>query len=179
MILGLCSCNFCLLVVSRNCFVEIHWHRLAVCFVQISHGPLYVMKVTGTCIQPGLQFSTTSHNFGVCFVARPDLPVETTVLKLTNTDCKDIRSGLSESDVLRSVVWCTVVCDQMCCEVWSDVLVLWCVTRCTVRCDPMYCDVWLDILWFVMRCTVVCDQMCCLVWSDLLWGVIRFTVMCD
>jgi len=60
--------------------------------VQISHGPTYTMKVTGTCVQPGLQFSTTSHDFGACFVARPDLPVQSVVLKLTNGDVKDIRS---------------------------------------------------------------------------------------
>jgi len=59
--------------------------------VQISHGPVYTMKVTGTCVQPGLQFSTTSHDFGACFVARPDLPVQSTILKLTNADVKDIR----------------------------------------------------------------------------------------
>jgi len=64
------------------------------CNVQISHGPTYTMKVTGTCVQPGLQFSTTSHDFGVCFVARLDLPVQSVVLKLTNVDIKDIRYNL-------------------------------------------------------------------------------------
>ena len=42
-------------------------------------------------VQPGLEFSTTSHNFGVCFLSQPDMPVPSMLLTLTNTDNKDIR----------------------------------------------------------------------------------------
>jgi len=62
-----------------------------VCLTQISHGPVYTTAVTGQCVQPGLQFSALSHNFGVCFVTLPDMPVQSMVLKLTNTDHKDMR----------------------------------------------------------------------------------------
>jgi len=60
--------------------------------VKISHGPKYAIKLVGTCVQPGLQFSTVSHDFGVCFVARTGMTVQSTILKLTNTEHKDIRS---------------------------------------------------------------------------------------
>ena len=59
--------------------------------MQISQGPTYAVKVTGMSVQPGLQFSTTSHNFGVCFLSQPDMPVPSMLLTLTNTDNKDIR----------------------------------------------------------------------------------------
>ena len=59
--------------------------------MQISQGPTYAVKVTGMSVQPGLQFSTTSHNFGVCFLSQPDMPVPSLLLTLTNTDVKDIR----------------------------------------------------------------------------------------
>jgi hydrocephalus-inducing protein len=59
-------------------------------FLKISHGPRYSMRITGSGVLPGLQFSTKSHNFGPCFIYRPDMPVQSTILKLTNNDTKAI-----------------------------------------------------------------------------------------
>ena len=59
--------------------------------LRVVHGPTYVIQVTGVGVLPGLHFSFTQFNFGSCFLHRGGMPPPTTVLKLTNTDKKDIR----------------------------------------------------------------------------------------
>ena len=59
--------------------------------LRVVHGPTYVIQVTGVGVLPGLHFSFTQFNFGSCFLHRGGMPPPTTVLKLTNTDKRDIR----------------------------------------------------------------------------------------
>ena len=56
----------------------------------VSNGPTYLIQVLGTGVLPGLHFSFKQHDFGPAFVHRGMPPLKT-VLKLTNTDKKEIR----------------------------------------------------------------------------------------
>ncbi len=46
----------------------------------------------GEGVTPGLRFSFSKHEFGACFIHRAGIPAPTAVLRLTNTDSRDIRS---------------------------------------------------------------------------------------
>lgn len=58
--------------------------------LKISHGPEYLINVTGSGVLPGVHFSFLSHNFGPCFIYRAGMPQKTAVLRLTNRESKDI-----------------------------------------------------------------------------------------
>ena len=62
---------------------------------QISNGPTYKIKLSGSGIAPGLHFSFLSHNFGPSFIYHAGLPYKSKKLMLTNRDKKEIRySGI-------------------------------------------------------------------------------------
>ena len=60
------------------------------CF-QITNGPTFTINLTGTGIQPGLNFSFVRHDFGPCFLYRAGMPLKRTTLIIKNEDTKDIR----------------------------------------------------------------------------------------
>jgi len=57
---------------------------------QITHGPVFVIRLAGEIAVPALQMSFTQYDFGHCFVYQAGMSVKTVQLKLTNADNKDL-----------------------------------------------------------------------------------------
>ncbi len=81
-----------LVLVLYCCIINNKPYHISI--LQISNGPTYVLQVSGYGILPGLHFSQSSVNFGPCFIHRAGMPLQTSVVKLTNTDRKEIRYGI-------------------------------------------------------------------------------------
>lgn len=68
--------------------------------LQITNGPTFTINLTGTGVQPGLNFSFVRHDFGPCFLYRAGMPLKRTTLIIKNEDTKDIRL-----DVINRLTW--------------------------------------------------------------------------
>ena len=82
---------------------------------QITHGPVYVMRLSGQIAIPALQMSFSTYDFGHCFVYQAGMSARTAQLKLTNADDKDLMYALSIFTTLRQhhctcghsyLLWC-------------------------------------------------------------------------
>jgi len=58
--------------------------------LQITHGPVYFVRLAGQIAIPALQMSFSTYDFGHCFVYQAGMSVKTAQLKLTNADDKDL-----------------------------------------------------------------------------------------
>lgn len=52
---------------------------------------MFTINLTGTGVQPGLNFSFVRRDFGPCFLYRAGMPLKRTTLIIRNEDTKDIR----------------------------------------------------------------------------------------
>jgi len=58
--------------------------------LQITHGPVYVVRLSGQIAIPALHMSFATFDFGHCFVYKAGMSIKTAQLKLTNADDKDL-----------------------------------------------------------------------------------------
>jgi len=68
--------------------VESMWSPCDV--LQITHGPVYVVRLSGQIAIPALHMSFATYDFGHCFVYKAGMSVKTAQLKLSNADDKDL-----------------------------------------------------------------------------------------
>lgn len=77
----------CTLTFSPS--AKVHMKNLrAVC--QVTNGNSYPVLMSGSGSQPLLNFSFQKHNFGPCFLHRPGMPYNQTVLHIENRDSQEI-----------------------------------------------------------------------------------------
>jgi len=96
--------------------------------LQVTHGPVYVIRLAGQIAVPALQMSFSTYDFGYCFVYQAGMSAKTAQLKLTNADDKDLMYASLQYRALRIIVLPRVLL----CSVWLDILIRCCTmpTRC-------------------------------------------------
>uniref|UniRef100_H2XZ27 Hydin adenylate kinase-like domain-containing protein n=1 Tax=Ciona intestinalis TaxID=7719 RepID=H2XZ27_CIOIN len=57
---------------------------------KVTDGPNYLCHVIGNGVNPGLDFSFDSHDFGACFIYRAGMPIKSETLTIINKDTREI-----------------------------------------------------------------------------------------
>ncbi|XP_076808093.1 hydrocephalus-inducing protein homolog isoform X2 [Clavelina lepadiformis] len=58
--------------------------------LKVIDGPTYLCHVSGSGVNPGIEFSFDKHDFGACFIYRAGMPTNSATMTITNKDSKEI-----------------------------------------------------------------------------------------